>query len=208
MQASYASGCALGLPHRILGTQKSMETIQYGFACLMRTFSKATEARSAVVAGQTEGRMACQAHAAPLLYVHPHPTAARRAAALASSEREMHIGARTSSDRFRGVLRHEKKPEGYTSTPTGLKRLRTQITAFHVNANGKGTPSGVPQPIHKRKLILVEEEFDASSFGGGAENRTPVHESPLIGISKLSRWFSLGRFARSDTLAASQPVRS
>ena len=55
MQASYASGCALGLPHRILGTQKSMETIQYGFACLMRTLSKATEARSAVVAGQTGG---------------------------------------------------------------------------------------------------------------------------------------------------------
>ena len=45
------------------------------------------------------------------------------------------------------------------------------------------------------------------AYGGGAENRTPVHESPLIGISKLSRWFSLGRFARSDTLAASQPVR-
>lgn len=128
--------------------------------------SKATEARSAVVAGQTEGRMACQAHAAPLLYVRPHPTAARRAATLASSEREMRKGARTSSDRFRGVLRHEKKPEGYTSTPTGLKRLKTQITAFHGNGNGKGTPSGVPQPIHKRKLILVKEEFDASSFGG------------------------------------------
>ena len=41
------------------------------------------------------------------------------------------------------------------------------------------------------------------TYGGGAENRTPVHESPLIGISKLSRWFSLGHFARSDTLAAS-----
>ena len=41
------------------------------------------------------------------------------------------------------------------------------------------------------------------TIGGGAENRTPVHESPLIGISKLSRWFYLGRFARSDTLAAS-----
>ena len=46
------------------------------------------------------------------------------------------------------------------------------------------------------------------TYGGGAENRTPVHESPLIGISKLSRWFSLERFVRSDTLAASQPVRS
>lgn len=173
MQASYASGCALGSPRRILGTQKSMETIRYGFACLMRTFSEATEARSAVVAGQTEGHMASQAHAAPLLYVHPHPTAARRAATLASSGCEMHMGARMPSDRFRGVLRHEKKPEGYTSTPTGLKRLktglqrfRTQNTAFHGNRNGKGTPSGVPQPIHKRKLVLVKEEFDASSFGG------------------------------------------
>lgn len=67
MQASYASGCALGSPHRILGTQKSMETIRYGFACLMRTFSKATEARSAVVAGQTEGRT--NRHAKPM----PHP---------------------------------------------------------------------------------------------------------------------------------------
>ena len=55
---------------------------------------------------------ACQAHAAPLLYVHPHPTAARRAATLASSGCEMRKGARTSSDRFRGVLRHEKSPRG------------------------------------------------------------------------------------------------
>ena len=75
--------------------------------------------------------IACQAHAASLLYIHPHPTAARRTATLASSEREMHMGARTSSDRFRGVLRHEKKPEWYTSTPTGLKRLKTQITASY-----------------------------------------------------------------------------
>lgn len=228
MQASYASGCALGLPHRILGTQKGMETIQYGFACLMRTFLKATEARSAVVADQAGGAyakekgchsdvrctpsarhahfaahhfslkcagdfscflsfmslfqcflaslhamhtffpmtyihvrdiyffiyktykmvcivcstpkspdksgfklhtmakngvqdsvhgvqgsvhgvqgsvherrnarigMACQAHAASLLYVHPHPTAARRAATLASSGCEMRKGARIS----------------------------------------------------------------------------------------------------------------
>ena len=166
------------------------------------------------VQGSVHGRRnarigtACQAHAAPLLYVHPHPTAARRAATLASSEREMHMGARISLRPLQRRFKARKKPEGYTSTPAGLKRLKTQNTAFHGNGNGKGTPSGVPQPIHKRKLVLVEEEFDASSFGGGAENRTPVHESPLIGISKLSRWFSLGRFACSDTLAASQPVRS
>ena len=61
--------------------------------------------------------------------------------------------------------------------------------------------------------LEIKRQVDISiylpvTYGGGAENRTPVHESPLIGISKLSRWFCLGRFARSDTLAASQPVRS
>ena len=78
-----------------------------------------------------------------------------------------------------------KKPEGYTSTPTGLKRLKSQITAFHGNENGKGTPSGVPQPVHKRKLVLVKEEFDASSSGGGAENRTPVHTKSSTRLYKL-----------------------
>ena len=47
-----------------------------------------------------------------------------------------------------------------------LERPQTASEAFHGNGNGKGTPSGVPQPIHKRKLVLVKEEFDASSFGG------------------------------------------
>lgn len=61
-----------------------------------------------------------EAHAASLLYVHPHPTAARRAATLASSGCEMHMGARTSPDRFRGVLRHEKSPSGHEH-PNGLK---------------------------------------------------------------------------------------
>ena len=40
--------------------------------------------------------MPSQAHAASLLYVHPHPTAARRAATLASSACEMRKGARIS----------------------------------------------------------------------------------------------------------------
>ena len=151
----------------------------------MRTFSKATEARSAVVSGQTEGRMSDQAHAASLLYVHPHPTAARRAATLASSEREMHMGARTSLRPLQRRFKARKKPERYTSTPTGLKRLKTQNTAFRINENDKGTPSGVPKSIHKRKLILVKEEFDASSFGGGAENRTPVHTKSSTRLYKL-----------------------
>ena len=152
--------------------------------------------------------MACQAHAASLLYVHPHPTAARRAATLASSEREMRKGARISLRPLQRRFKARKKPEGYTSTTTGLKRLKTQITASRGNVNGKGTPSGVPQPIHKRKLVLVKEEFDASSFGGGAENRTPVQSTPLAGVSKLSRRLSLGRFAHGDPRSAPQLVQA
>ena len=120
--------------------------------------------------------IACQAHAAPLLYVRPHPTAARRAATLASSEHEMRKGARISLRPLQRRFKARKKPEGYTSTQAGLKRLKTQITASRGNENGKGTPSGVPQPIHKRKLILVKEEFDASSFGGGGGSRTRVRK--------------------------------
>ena len=139
----------------------------------------------------------------PLLYVRPHPTAARRAATLASSECEMHMGARISLRPLQRRFKARKKPEGYTSTPTGLKRLKTQITAFRGNKNGKGTPSGVPQPIHKRKLVLVEEEFDASSFGGAEGNRTPVRKQlertffgrsllftfPYRGVNKHTRRF-------------------
>ncbi len=79
-----------------------------------------------------------------------------------------------------------KKPEGYTSTPTGLKRLKTQNTAFHGNESGKGTPSGVPQPIHKRKLVLVKEEFDASSFGGPGGIRTLDLCDANAALSQLS----------------------
>ena len=134
--------------------------------------------------------MACQAHAASLLYVHPHPTAARRAATLASSEREMRKGARTSLRPLQRRFKARKKPEGYMSTPTGLKRLKTQNTAFRINENGKGTPSGVPQPIHKRKLILVKEEFDASSFGGAEGSRTPVRKQIHRTFSGCRRSFT------------------
>ena len=52
------------------------------------------------------------------------------------------------------------------------------------------------------------ESASGVAYGGAAENRTPVHDSSLIGISRLSHSFSLGHIARSDTLSASQPVRS
>lgn len=70
------------------------------------------------------------------------------------------------------------------------------------------TPAPCTEFDSPRYGLEIKRQVDTNiylpvAYGGGAENRTPVHESPLIGISKLSRWFSLGRFARSDTLAAS-----
>ena len=70
------------------------------------------------------------------------------------------------------------------------------------------TPAPCTEFDSPRYGLEIKRQVDMNiylsvAYGGGAENRTPVHESPLIGISKLSRWFSLGRFARSDTLAAS-----
>lgn len=70
------------------------------------------------------------------------------------------------------------------------------------------TPAPCIEFDSPRYLYVIKKQVGAFTYllvtiGGGAENRTPVHESSLIGISKLSRWFYLGRFARSDTLAAS-----
>ncbi len=70
------------------------------------------------------------------------------------------------------------------------------------------TPAPCTEFDSPRYGLEIKRQVDTNiylpvTYGGGAENRTPVHESPLIGISKLSRWFSLGRLARSDTLATS-----
>ena len=91
---------------------------------------------------------------------------------------------------LKAVLGH-RKARRVTSTSSGLKRLKTQNT---MSEKRKGdTLKGIPKSIHKRELILDEEEFDASSFCGGAENRTPVLHGPLAGISKLSRREGLER---------------
>lgn len=62
-----------------------------------------------------------QAHAAPLLYVHPHPTAARRAATLASSGCEMRKGARISLRPLQRRFKARKKSRGVHEYPNGLK---------------------------------------------------------------------------------------
>lgn len=58
-----------------------------------------------------------EAHAASLLYVHQHPTAARRAATLASSGCEMHMGARTSLKPLQRRFKARKKPVGVHGVP-------------------------------------------------------------------------------------------
>lgn len=75
------------------------------------------------------------------------------------------------SERPQSRFRH-RKARRVTSTSSGLKRLKTQNTT---SGKRKGDAlKGIPKSIHKRELILDEEEFDASSFGGDEENRTPV----------------------------------
>lgn len=85
-----------------------------------------------------------QAHAASLLYVHPHPTAARRAATLASSEREMHMGAQTSSDRFRAVLRHEKSPRGTRVPKRAYNVLKRNTRRFASTGTERGRHQASP----------------------------------------------------------------
>lgn len=77
------------------------------------------------------------------------------------------------SERPQSRFRVQKSPKG-TSTSSGLKRLKTQNTP---SEKRKGDAlKGIPKSIHKRELILDEEEFDASSSGGGGGNRTPVQK--------------------------------
>ena len=83
------------------------------------------------------------------------------------------------------------------SSPAGQKRLRVFFTLAPC------TEFDSPRYGLEMKRQVDTNIYLPVTIGGGAENRTPVHESPLIGISKLSRWFSLGRFARSDTLVTS-----
>ena len=111
-------------------------------------------------------------------------------------------------------FRLRRHPE---TTSQSERRFRDALSAWAAIGNARltlhcrsafFTPAPCIEFDSPRYGQEIKRQVDISIYlpvaiGGGAENRTPVHESPLIGISKLSRWFSLGRFARSDTLAAS-----
>lgn len=87
---------------------------------------------------------------------------------------------------LKAVLGH-RKARRVTSTSSGLKRLKTQNT---MSEKRKGdTLKGIPKSIHKRELILDEEEFDASSFGGDGESRTRVRKHFRETFSERSQCF-------------------
>ena len=108
-------------------------------------------------------------------------------------------GAENPRLRFADPLRL-RSPAG--ALARSLKTLRVFLTL--APCTGIDSPQ-CAQTIKKQVEALL---YLLLTLGGGAENRTPVHESSLIGVSKLSRWFGLECLARSDTLAAFQPVRS
>lgn len=110
--------------------------------------SKATEARSAVVAGQTEGRTNRHNLPSPCRTpsVRPPTSDCRPQGGHPCIERTRDAQGRSNVLRpLQRRFKARKKPEGYTSTTTGLKRLKTQITAFHGNGNGKGAAIRRPQ---------------------------------------------------------------
>lgn len=143
MQASYASGYALGLPHRMLGTQKGMKTIQYGFACLMRTLSKATEARSAVVAGQTGCARTTErtnGHSMPspcrIPSVRPPTSNRRPQGGHPCIERTRDAQGRSNIPRpLQRRFKARKRPEGYTEYPNGLKTSQNASEAFYFSVS-------------------------------------------------------------------------
>ena len=131
-------------------------------------------------------------HARPLLYPDSRPEPAARRAANPSIERERdaHLHpAFASSDALRGVLRRKKKPVWVRSTPTGLKRLKTQNTAsydcntkwerlylalpnLYTSANSfrKKNSSTLPTLVEPRGVEPLSEDFRDKLSTGLAKN--------------------------------------
>lgn len=95
-------------------------------------------------------------------------------------------------------FRLRRHPE---TTSQSERRFRDALSAWTAVGNARLTPRCrgaffTPAPCTEfdspRYGLEIKRQVDTNiylpvTYGGGAENRTPVHESPLIGISKLSR---------------------
>lgn len=65
-----------------------------------------------------------------------------------------------------------------------------------------------PLAARTKKPAGAQAPTGKQLHGGGAEDRTPVQNSPLAGVSKLSHRLDLGRVTLRDPRSASQLVRS
>ena len=101
--------------------------------------------------------------------------------------RRLDLEAGASSSDYAGGTRSPSREAAPCPGGSGL------FPGGHGIAPGRSNEKG--EPFVEGFALIID--------GGGTENRTPVHDSSLIGISRLSRWFGFGRVARSDTLAAS-----
>ena len=120
---------------------------------------------------------------------HALPTVYSESNSASSEARLLVVLPHPLQNALKAVLSHKKARRVDTSTSSGLKRLKTQNTT---SGKRKGDAlKGIPKSIHKRELILDEEEFDASSFGGDEGNRTPVRKSIAKVFSERSRYFQI-----------------
>ena len=106
---------------------------------------------------------------------HALPTVYSESNSASSEARLLVVLPHPLQNALKAVLSHRKARRVDESTSSGLKRLKTQNTT---SEKRKGDAlKGIPKSIHKRELILDEEEFDASSSGGAEGSRTPVRRS-------------------------------
>ena len=135
------------------------------------------------------------AHARPLLYPDPRPEPAARRAANPSIERkrDAHLHPDiTSSDTLRGVLRRKKSPLGYRSTPTGLKRLKTQNTAsYDCNAKWERPYLALPNlytsanSFRKKNSSTLPTLVEMAGVEPASESQLPRLSTSVSGLLKF-----------------------
>ena len=100
-----------------------------------------------------------------------------------SSKRRIRMGT-CSGVRIRvSAARIRTRCGGFAAVRAALKRRLRAFFSFAPRSEFD-SPRACPQKIKKQVDSAI---YLLVPCGGGAENRTPVHESPLIGISRLSR---------------------
>ena len=127
-------------------------------------------------------------HARPLLYPDSRPEPAARRAANPSIERERdaHLHSPLLLWRSQRRFKAQKSPLGYRSTPTGLKRLKTQNTAsYDCNAKWERPYLALPNlytsanSFRKKNSSTLPTLVDLAGI-------EPASESPSIRASPIT----------------------